>query len=189
VLSQIYDPSTREITKGPDLPVALPSALGLSSGGRLYVLGYPKGKDIPLKLFSIGIGETKWTEEPEGPVGQGSSYGTQLDGKLYTVVDHRCMAIFDTKTKAWETTQAPHSPRSPAVGHFEGEIWVLGGRTGQGGRVTYIYNPDLGEWRKGPDLPRDLIWGCAFNIDGDLYVTGGYDYRSFNNRTFRLRNQ
>lgn len=185
-LSQIYDPETGEMKQGPNLPSALPSALGLSSGGRLYVLGYPAGKGVPLKLYSIDVGETEWTEEPEGPSGQGSLYGTELDGKLYTVMDSGSLAIFDTHTETWETTIVPNRPRSPAVGHFDGEIWVMGGRNPEGEDLTHIYNPQDKGWRKGPDLPRRLSWGCAFTIDGELYVTGGYDYASFNNRTFRL---
>jgi hypothetical protein len=187
VLTQVFDPATGAITKGPDLPVALPAAIALGVGERLYVLGFPAGKDVPLRLFSIGKGEKSWTAEADGPSGGGSSYGTALDGKLYTVVPHKCIAIFDTKTKAWETTEAPHSPRSPAISHYRGEVWVMGGRTREGGEVSYIYNPDKNQWRKGPELPRELIWGCAFNIEGALYLSGGAGGRCYNGRTFRLR--
>jgi hypothetical protein len=188
VLTQIYDPAGDTMTRGPDLPSAIPACVALGSGGRLYVLGYGEGKDeAPLKLYSIGKGEMSWTVEPEGPVGNGSSYGTELDGKLYTVVAHRCVAIYDTKTKTWETTEAPHSPRSPAVSHYRGEIWIMGGRTKEGEGVSYVYNPDSGQWREGPDLPRRLAWACGFNIDGRMYLAGGCAYRGFSNATFRLR--
>ena len=189
VLTQIYGPTSNTMTPGPDLPVAMPSAIALSAGDRLYVLGFPEGKNVPLKLFSIGAGENAWTIEPAGPVAGGSSYGTELDGKLYTVVGHKCIAIFDTATRTWERVEAPHSPRSPAISHYRGEIWVMGGRTKEGGEVSYIYNPDDKQWRKGPDLPCELVWGCAFNIAGDLYLTGGASTSpyTFNNRTFKLR--
>jgi len=188
-LTQLCDPATGTITRGPDLPVAIPSAIALSAGKRLYVLGLPSGKDALLKLFNIGVGEGSWTAEPDGPAGGGSSYGTELDGKLYTVVPHKYIAIFDTESKTWETTEAPHFPRSPAISHYRGEIWVMGGRTKEGGKVSYIYNPDKRLWRKGPDLPREIVWGCAFNIDGSLYMTGGQGGRCYNNRTFRLREE
>lgn len=189
VLSQVYDPASCELRNGPDLPVAIPAALGLGVGKRLYVLGFPAGKEQALKLYSIGTGEDAWRAEPDGPVGAGSSYGTALDGKIYTVVPHTCIAIFDTATGTWETTEAPHSPRSPAISHYRGEIWVMGGRTKEGGKVSTIYNPGSNQWRKGPDLPCELVWGCAFNIAGDLYLNGGAStspYR-FSNRTFKLR--
>ncbi len=60
-------------------------------------------------------------------------------------------------------------------------------RTSEGGSVTYICSPDSGQWRKGPSLPREIVWGAAFSIDGDLYLTGGGAGRCYNNRTFRLR--
>ena len=63
----------------------------------------------------------------------------------------------------------------------------MGGRTNEGGQVSYIYTPASGEWRKGPPLPREIVWCAAFNIDGELYVTGGAAGRCYNNRTFRLR--
>lgn len=186
-LTQIFDPTSGQMTEGPALPVAIPSCIALSSGTRLYVLGYPQGKDHALKLYSIGPGESDWRSEPDGPIGGGSSYGTELDGKLYTVVDHRYLAIFDTATSSWETSVAPHSPRSPAVGHYQGEIWVMGGRNSESEDVSYIFSPKSQQWRKGPQLPRKLIWGCAFNIDGQLYLNGGYGGRGFNNATYRLR--
>ena len=65
----------------------------------------------------------------------------------------------------------------------------MGGRTREGGEVSYIYNPDSRKWRRGPDLPREIVWGCAFNLDGGLYITGGQGGRCYNNRTFRLREE
>ncbi|MHC4253582.1 MAG: Kelch repeat-containing protein, partial [Planctomycetota bacterium] len=185
--TQIFDPASGRVESGPDLPVAIPAAIALGSGRRLYVLGFPRGRDIPLKLYSIGEGETEWRPEPDGPEGGGSSYGTACDGKLYTVVPHRYLAVYDTRTCTWETIPAPHSPRSPAVGHHRGEIWVMGGRTDEGGQVAYIYSPTSRQWRKGPPLPREIVWGAAFNIDGSLFITGGAAGRCYNNRTFRLR--
>ena len=63
---------------------------------------------------------------------------------------------------------------------------MVGGRTPEGEDLTHTYNAQDKVWRKGPDLPRGLSWECDFTIDRELYVTEGYDYASFNNRTFRL---
>lgn len=187
--TQIIDPLSKKVSSGPDLPTAIPSAISFHINERLYVLGYnavKKGETKPIKLYSIGEGDRHWTEEPDGPEGYGSSYGTQLDGVIYTVVSHKYLAIFNTRTKQWSTSVIPNKPRSPAVGHFDGEIWVMGGRNKESETASYIYNPQTAQWRKGPDLPRPLVWGCAFNIDGDLYVTGGYsNHSSYNHRTFK----
>ena len=50
----LVGPLSGRIGTGPDFPIALPAAVALSSGGRLYVLGFPEGRDTVLKLFSIG---------------------------------------------------------------------------------------------------------------------------------------
>jgi hypothetical protein len=188
-LCQIYNSKTKQLSEGPKLPALLPSTLCLSAGGRLYALGYEQGEDQPLKCFSMGPGEKQWTKEPDGPLGGGSSYGCELNGVLYTVVDHRYLAAFDTSTKTWSTHVAPHNPRSPAVSHHDGKVWLMGGRGKASGKISYMFCPETNSWEKGPDLPRELIWGCAFNIQGELYLTGGASTSpySFNHRTYRLR--
>lgn len=66
----------------------------------------------------------------------------------------------------------------------------MGGRNGLSEKATHIYNPGTKAWRRGPDLPRALCWGCGFNIDGEMYVAGGFSYHApFNHRTFRLRDK
>ena len=193
--AQLINPYTKEVRNGPNLPTEIPSAISFNVDERLYTLGYnarKKGEVNPLylKIYSIGAGESEWTEESNGPEGGGSSYGTQLDGVIYTVVDHKYLAAYNTKNKVWKTIDIPNKPRSPAVGHYRGDIWIMGGRNKESEDTCYIYNPTTTEWRKGPKLPRPLIWGCAFNIDGDLYLTGGFSYHSsFNHRTFKLRRE
>ena len=184
---QIYNPKNQSLRWGPELAIAIPSALALNSSKRLYLIGFPDGDPQPLKIFSIGKNEQNWTAEPDGPLGFGASYGVELNGKLYSVVGHKYLAIFDTKTKQWQTSVAPHSPRSPAVAKYKGEIWLMGGRTKEGGDACYIYSPQTKAWRKGPSLPRHIVWGTAFNLKGKLYLTGGCDQRTYRNETYLLK--
>ncbi|MCH2176972.1 MAG: hypothetical protein MK193_14710 [Lentisphaeria bacterium] len=184
----IFDPVSGEKSLGPTLPAELPAANSYNVNDRLYTLGYSKGLNAPLKLYSIGVGENQWTEEKDGPIGHGSSYGTQMDGVLYTVIDKGDLVIYDTKTKTWSTTKVPNKTRSPQVGYYRGEIYVMGGRNKESEAATYIFNPKTKKWRRGIDLPRKLSWGCAFNINGNMYVSGGFSYNNtFSHRTFRYR--
>jgi hypothetical protein len=185
-ISQIFDPATGKMTRGPSLPLPLARPLAFDAKARLYVMGYPDGKGVPFKCFSIGPGESKWRPEPDGPTGAGSAYGTQLNGKFYAALDHGDLAIYDPAEKQWTTVTPPQKARSPAVGHYRNEIWIMGGRGGE--QRTLIFNPESEEWREGPALPRKLAWGCGFTIDGQLYLTGGTAYQGFNNATYRLRN-
>lgn len=185
----IFNPITKEKTKGPDLPAPIASAISFNVNDRIYTTGYTVN-DKNLKMYSIGIGDSKWTEEINGPKGGGSVYGTKIGNVLYILLAHNGLAMYNTVTKEWSKTIAPNNPRAAQVGNFKGEVWVMGGRNKESEDATYIYNPKKDEWRKGPRIPRTLIWGCAFNIDGDMYLTGGFSYHNpFSHRTFKLRNK
>ena len=185
-LVQVYDPSTGDFAEGPSLPVAIPACFGVSIGDRMYVPGHTGEKGTRMRLYSIGAGEPAWRREPDGPVG-GGAYGTALDGKLYVVVSHKCLAEFDPAAGQWREIETPHSPRSCLIAPHAGEIWLMGGRTKEGGEVTWMWSPATGQWRRGPRLPRELVWGAAFSHAGRLHITGGAAGRCYNNRTFRLR--
>lgn len=189
VLTQIYDPKTETLTTGPELPESLASTLALNAAGRIYVMGYPHGSDLKLRFYSIGSGETEWRIEEQGPLGYGSLYGTVLDDKLYVLVPHTYLAIYDPSTRTWDTTETPNSTRSPQIGPYKGEVWVMGGRNAEAEDGCYIYNPTTKSWRKGPPLPRKLSWGCGFNFEGQLYLNGGTGGRGYSNTTYRLRPQ
>lgn len=187
--TQVFDSNNGDLLKtGPKLPVGIPACISFNIKDRLYALGYPSGKDLPLKIFSLGKNDNQWLTEKDGTIGAGSSYGTVLNDIIYTVLDRGELAIYDTRNKTWKTSPIPNKTRSPAVGHFKGEIWVMGGRNSLSEAATHIYNPKTTQWRRGPDLPLEMSWGCAFNIDGKMYITGGASYSSgYNHRTFMLR--
>ena len=70
----------------------------------------------------------------------------------------------------------------------------MGGVGSGGGRTaTYVYSPDSGHWRRGPDLPLPVAWGAAADVDGRLLIAGGAyhetrvkDYHN-SDRAFLLR--
>ena len=121
--------------------------------------------------------------------------GAVLNGKLYVSVPHKFIAVFDTKTQTWNTLIPQIAPRSCQMAAYNGEIWVMGGRIGEPEKPvppstsieSIIYSPLTGNWRKGPDLPRELAWGVAFVIGEKLLITGGAAGRCFSNRTFELK--
>ena len=188
---QLYDPRTGKITEGIANTIARPMPMALAANGRLYVMGNERDKyDQPGQMESIGVGETVWRREPDGPTGMGPLAGTVLNGKLYVAVRDRGLAIFDTATKQWEV-DATHKPRSCQMTAYRGEIWMMGGRDTAGEDQTLIYTPRTKSWRQGPLLPRPLSWGAAEVVNGQLIVTGGAasygkDYL-YNDLTFVLR--
>lgn len=188
---QIYDPRTGKVTEGVPNTLARPMPIALAANGRLYVMGNERDKyDQPGQMESIGVGETVWRREPDGPAGMGPLAGATLDDKLYVAVRDRGLAIYDPATKRWEVDSS-FKPRSCQMTAYRGEIWMLGGRDTAGEDQTLIYAPKTKSWRPGPRLPRPLSWGAAEVVNDQLIVTGGAasygkDYL-YNDLTFVLR--
>jgi len=98
--------------------------------------------------------------------------------------------VGDGQPQLWVLPCGENSWRADTLSGIEPGHWrhvLMGGRTKEGGEVSYIYSPKTGKWRHGPGLPRELVWGAAFNHIGRLYITGGAAGRCYNNRTFVLR--
>jgi hypothetical protein len=170
---QLYDPRTGAVTEGIPNTIARPMPLALVAGRRLYVMGNERDKyGEPGQMESIGVGETAWRREPDGPAGMGPLAGATLDGKLYVAVRDCGLAVFDPATKQWEL-DASFKPRSCQMAAYRGEIWMLGGRDTAGEDQTLLYSPRTRRWRQGPLLPRPLSWGAAAVINDQLIVTGG----------------
>ncbi|MFN0119487.1 MAG: Kelch repeat-containing protein, partial [Blastocatellia bacterium] len=173
-MTQLYDPRTNKITRGPDNTIARPMPMALVANGRLYVVGNVRGEyDNPGKMESIGPGETSWRAEPDGPAGMGPLAGAALDGRLYILVPKKGLAVFDTKTNRWDLIAHELKPRSCQMAAWRGEIWMMGGRDIPDMKATLIYNPKTRAFRTGPSLPIAISWGAAEVLNGRLIVTGG----------------
>lgn len=179
-LVQVVDPASGHVSLGPLPKVARPMALCLHAAGRLYVLGASR-------MESIGTGETAWRDEPAGPLVDGPLAGVVHADKLYVVLPHRGLAVYDARAKSWSQLAPPESPRSCQVAAFKNEIWLIGGRGVRDGRATHIYSIGRKRWRRGPDLPRELVWGAGFTLNGVVHVAGGAAGSCYSDRTFRLR--
>lgn len=186
---EICDPATGERHDGPELPLNLGMPLAVHIGGRVYVAGAPLGAptESPLKLLSISATESRWRSEPDGPHGPKNLTGTVYDGKFYIAMPRKGLLVFNPSDGSWQTVESPLQPRSCQMAAHRREIWLMGGRDVPAGDRTLIYDPGTGTWRMGPDLPRELAWGAAAELEGRLIVTGGAAGRCYSNRTFILR--
>jgi uncharacterized repeat protein (TIGR03806 family) len=187
---EIFDPSSGALTRGPDLPEALPAPLALVAGERLYVIG-SAGRKAPGRVFSLGYREKAWRREPDGPAQMWALAGASLGGKLYVCVPSTGLVEFNPANGRWTTIPGPTKPRSAQVAAWRGEIWIMGGRDIREQAETRIFNPVARTWRMGPTLPRPLSWGAAGVVADRLIVTGGstakvngFDYSDL---TFALR--
>jgi hypothetical protein len=191
----IINPTTGSRTAGPSLPLPLDNPLAMHVGGRIYVAGSElastttptSGPQRPCLLLSIGLGETAWRREPDGPPFLIALAGTVQDGAIYLALAGNGLGRFDTLKKTWSVVPVAHAARSPQMAAYKGEIWIMGGRDIEHQDATTIYSPRNGSWRQGPNLPRPLAWGAATEVGGRLMVVGGAAGRGYNNRTFVLR--
>jgi hypothetical protein len=197
---EMIDPRTGQVTRGIDSTIARPMPLALTANGRLYVMGNPREQyEQPGRMESLGKGETKWRQEPDGPSGMGPLAGASWEDKLYVIVPKKGLAIFDAKARRWELIVPPGGvPRSCQMAAYRGEIWMLGGQDIEVQTQALIFNPRTKQFRQGPPLPRPNSWGAAATVNGKLIVTGGAALRSvseevaariyiYNDRTFVLR--
>jgi hypothetical protein len=169
---EIFDSASGRLSAGPVLPFAYPAPLGLVSGGRLYILGQSDPK-VPGRMDSIGVGESTWRREPDGPVGMNALAGAEFNGELYVCVPKLGLAVYSPSTRDWRVVGGPTQPRSPQVASCRDGLWIMGGRDLEDGTQTQIYQPATGIWRAGPRLPFPLSWGAAAVVADQIYIFGG----------------
>jgi hypothetical protein len=192
---EIFDPATGLLSAGPDLPFAIEIAVAALIGGRIYLAGgvrapgsHSRGAEVG-KLLSLGRGETTWRLEPDCPVAMGALVGAALHNRFYIMPPDLGLFYYDTVQRRWHRVESGGQPaRSPQMVAYRDELWIMGGRDLAEPGHTSIYNPGRDTWRDGPALPRDLAWGASCVLGGRLLIAGGAGGRSYNNRTFRLRN-
>lgn len=189
-MSQSVNPKTGLVKNTVPLNHDLGAPIAFNLKNRLYVMGFSYSDNLsetPLVIESIGEGEKKWRQEPNGPLGKGAIYGATYKDKICILVANRQVVTFDVVTQKWESIVIPRKVRSAQVACYNDEVWVMGGRDQENQAAVQVYNFKNKQWSDGPDLPRELAWGTGFTIDGQLYITGGAAGRAYSNRTFRLK--
>jgi Kelch motif len=186
---EIYDPKIGRVNKGPETTIARSVPVAMVAAGRLYVIGTPSLRQAnpPCSVESIGPGETEWRREPDGPKGMGLIVGCSFNDKIYINLPKPGLVIFDPKNNSWETVSSPIPTRSCQMATYNGEIWMIGGRNGQGGTQTMIFNPTHHTWRQGTPIPIDTSWGATGVIGGELIMTGGARSGEFYDATYILK--
>ena len=83
---------------------------------------------------------------------------------------------------AWTTlAEAPQALSEVGVAALDGELWVAGGLTSDGGvtQAVQVFDPAANEWREGPDLPEPVHHASLVATDSDLVLVGGYRTLAF----------
>ena len=174
-----YRPGSDSWTTLEDLPQGR-HHLGMTDyDGAVYLLGGLSGAGFSVTVntnfwrFDPGLGS--WETLEPMPTAFGSGGAVTLFDRIYAVSGETLdLKAHDPRRGGWEILP---SPRSFARDHsqaaaFEGEIWLMGGRTPLQTRVQ-IYNPIRREWRNGPALNQARSGFAAAVVQGQLMVAGG----------------
>lgn len=83
---------------------------------------------------------------------------------------------------AWTAlAEAPLALSEVGVAAFDGELWVAGGLTGDGGvaPAVQVFDPTTEQWRGGPELPEPVHHASLVATESDLVLVGGYRTLAF----------
>lgn len=133
----------------------------------------------------------KWTELTDLPEPRSSYDADVLGDRVYVIggwnlgggrgsghwLKTAWSADLTQRPLKWEEiTPPPFQRRAVAVAAYAGEIYAIGGMAdGETTRRVDIYNPETGEWRRGPELVGDEgmdgFGAAAVGTESGLYVT------------------
>ena len=198
---EIYDPPSRRLRLGPQLPRPADQIVALTVADRLYAIGGANDEGPVPDVLSIAVDETEWSHHAPAPGPLMQASGCVLSGKIYIAAgpSAQCPGLFvyDPQQDRWDQIIHPASqpPSAPMCTAFAGKVWVMGGRGQNAGQTaTYIYSPTNGDWHQGPDIPLPISWAAAADANGRLLIAGGaYEDDRIGNffysdRVFLLRN-
>jgi len=178
-----YDPEIDHWFSETSLPSGLERFGMAALNDRIYAAGgYVMGD------FGVAPSALMWSWSPEGGVWQSEVAMpgpkadltlASLNGQLFAMGgsrDDNNIYVFDPEETAWSTIEAPEgvSRRGAASVVVENRIYILGGLSSEGSssRVD-IFEPETGNWSRGPDLPEARVGLSAAFYQGHIHIFGG----------------
>lgn len=187
--ADVWDPSADLWDPLPDLPLGLHHTAVVSLDDRLWVVGgyTVEGSEVfsPVDVvFSFGVGEDTWREEPPLPEPRGALAATVVDGRIIVAGgvgrDGEVVAttlVFDVETNGWEAgpqmvVQREHFAMTTAGG----DVYAIAGRIGGIGNnhdTVEVLRGGTGEWDGAPSLQHSRGGIGAASVEGVPCVAGG----------------
>lgn len=195
----IYDPQTKEWTKGQTPPIEMHHFQAVPYDGKLYVMGaltggFPDEKPIP-NIYIYDPETDEWTKGPEIPEDRrrGAAGAFAYNDKLYLVDGIQnghtdgyvnWLDEYDPATNTWTTLpDAPHQRDHVQAVVADNKIIVAGGRTtsnatGQTLELTVpevdVYDFATGEWSTWEnDIPTMRAGATSVLMGDQVIVIGG----------------
>lgn len=188
-LAHVWEPTADVWDPLPELPLGLHHMAVVSFDERLWVIGgYTVDGDelfAPVdRVFSLGVGEEAWTEEPSLPAPRGALAATVADGRIIVAggvgPDGDVLAtslVFDPADTVWEdgpqmTVRREHFAMTTAGG----DVYAIAGRIGGIGDnhdTVEVLREGSDAWAPAPSLEHSRGGIGAASIEGVPCAAGG----------------
>lgn len=170
-----YDPAANAWSVLSPLPAGRdhPSAFAIDGGVYLVGGAHSGGGDQSHAAYRYDLASGTWAPVPELGDGYGSRAAV-LNGHAWVGNANGNLQQFDPlhrRVRRIDDYDGPYRDHGQVLA-FLGEIWLLGGRMPDTGRVS-IYDPASGLWREGPPMQRKRGGFAAAVVDQRIVVGGG----------------
>lgn len=188
----LFDPEAQAWSAGPDLPAPRHHLVLGTAEGRVYGFGGFTGEDLSngfqFRDDVYAFDGVDWTRIGAMPTPLGETVALSLDDRIHLVTgtlrgaddqgDTDTHIVYDPETEAWEEARPAPTARSSATGAvINGQLYVAGGRTTEGG-ITNLgalerYDPETDTWTELRPLPQPSGGLAGASLNGTLYCFGG----------------
>ena len=191
---QRFDPNADRWTQLPAAPGKVSDAAAAVVGGRLIVAGGESIGTVFNTVWAYDLVSSTWSTLPNLPAPRHGLAVAGIGNTLYAI-DGASQAGHNASTPTVQTLTVIPAAAQPAAAWRQagdslyatqqvgaavdksGRIWVAGGLTdAQHATVkTEFYDPTVGTWSQGPDLPVPLHHAMMVSYQNTVWVIGGFE--------------
>lgn len=185
-----YTPESDTWSTLPAAPLALFNPSMHASNGSLYLFAgstkMPTTTPPSKKLFRYDIESATWATLSDMPEGRGHFHSGLIDGRIFVASalywEAQMVAyMYDPASDYWSEISLPLTGQSEgASAVVAGRLYIHGG-TGEGNsdfganwNLLQEYDPTIDTWRILPKSSRQQSSHAACELDGSMYIFGGY---------------
>lgn len=146
-ITEVYNTETDSWTTKASAPLPVPSSASAVIDNKIYVLGQNDSGHFALQIYDPATND--WEIGGNAPVGYSSTAtattGMNAPKRIYFFDENRT-DIYDPVAKSWMTgAKAPTDRLIASAANVDDTIYLIGGRTGQWGVITFMYPSNLNE--------------------------------------------
>jgi predicted Ser/Thr protein kinase len=190
---QRFDPAANRWIQLSAAPGKVSDAGAAIVGGRLIVAGGESIGTVFSTVWAYDLASSTWTTLPKLAAPR-HGLGVAAIGSTLYAIDGASQPGHNASTRTVQTLAVPRGPAQPAGGWQQGSdslyatqqvgaavdrsgrIWVAGGLTDAQNATakTEFYDPTIGTWSTGPNLPFPLHHAMMVSYQDTVWVIGGF---------------